>query len=56
MFNGDIALVLAAYNAGENAVIRYGRRVPPYPETLRYVPRVLENYRALGGSPKTQGQ
>jgi soluble lytic murein transglycosylase-like protein len=50
LFNGDLALVLAAYNAGENAVIRHGRRVPPYPETLQYVPRVLGIYRALGGS------
>ena len=47
MFNGDLNLVLAAYNAGENAVMRHGRRVPPYPETLRYVPRVLQQYNAL---------
>jgi len=47
LFNGDLNLVLAAYNAGENAVMRYGRRVPPYPETLRYVPRVLQQYNAL---------
>jgi soluble lytic murein transglycosylase-like protein len=56
MFNGDLALVLAAYNAGENAVIRHGRRVPPYPETQRYVPRVLENYKALGGPPNSQSR
>jgi hypothetical protein len=36
---------VAAYNAGENAVIRYGLRVPPYTETLGYVPRVLDFYR-----------
>ena len=54
LFNGDLALVLAAYNAGENAVIRYGRRVPPYPETLQYVPRVLNIYRALGAGPQGQ--
>jgi soluble lytic murein transglycosylase-like protein len=47
MFDGDLPLVLAAYNAGENAVLRHGRRVPPYPETLRYVPRVLDTYQAL---------
>jgi soluble lytic murein transglycosylase-like protein len=52
MFNGDLTLVLAAYNAGENAVLRHGRRIPPYPETLRYVPRVLSVYRSLGGEPK----
>jgi len=45
MFKGRMDLAIAAYNAGENAVIRYGRRVPPYHETLGYVPRVLEFYR-----------
>jgi len=41
-----INLALAAYNAGENAVLRYGRRIPPYPETQTYVRRVLSYYRA----------
>jgi soluble lytic murein transglycosylase-like protein len=41
LFGGDLELALAAYNAGENAVIRAGYRVPPYDETQRYVPRVL---------------
>ena len=50
MFGGDLKLVLAAYNAGENAVIRNGWRVPPYPETARYVPRVLNVYNALNGT------
>ena len=45
MFKGDMRLAVAAYNAGENAVIRYGLRVPPYAETLGYVPKVLEFYR-----------
>jgi len=47
LFDGDPALVAAGYNAGEGAVLRYGR-VPPYRETQRYVPRVLaarEGYR-----------
>ena len=44
MFKGNTELAVAAYNAGENAVIRYGRRVPPYSETLGYVPRVLDFY------------
>jgi soluble lytic murein transglycosylase-like protein len=43
LFNGNLPLVLAAYNAGENAVIRYNNRIPPYPETQTYVKRVL-NY------------
>jgi soluble lytic murein transglycosylase-like protein len=44
LFNNDLELVLAAYNAGENAVIRAGHRVPPYEETMTYVPRVLRYY------------
>lgn len=44
MFNQDKKLALAAYNAGENAVLRHGRKIPPYRETIRYVPRVLALY------------
>ncbi len=44
LFGGDVRLAVAAYNAGENAVIRHGRRVPPYQETIKYVPMVLERY------------
>lgn len=44
MFGNDLRLVLAAYNAGEEAVIRYGRRIPPFRETVEYVPKVLSHY------------
>lgn len=44
MFNDNVGLALAAYNAGEKAVIRAGHRIPPYAETRSYVPRVLEHY------------
>jgi soluble lytic murein transglycosylase-like protein len=44
MFNNNLGLALAAYNAGENAVIQHGNRIPPYPETRSYVPRVMQHY------------
>ena len=45
MFNGNIELAVAAYNAGENAVIKYGNKIPPYAETVQYVPKVIGFYR-----------
>ena len=45
MFNGSIELAVAAYNAGENAVIRYGHKIPPFAETMGYVPKALGFYR-----------
>jgi soluble lytic murein transglycosylase-like protein len=45
MFNGRIDLMLAAYNAGEGAVRRYGNRIPPYPETQDYVQKIMGLYR-----------
>ncbi len=49
MFNGNIKLALAGYNAGENAVIKYGYKIPPYNETQNYVEKVLYHYTNLGG-------
>ena len=46
-YHSNIELALAAYNAGEDAVERYGRQVPPFPETLNYVPSVMAVYRKL---------
>ncbi|MBF0187102.1 MAG: lytic transglycosylase domain-containing protein [Magnetococcales bacterium] len=43
-FKGDVRLSLAAYNAGEYAVKKYGNKVPPYPETRNYVVKVLKAY------------
>ncbi len=45
MFDNNVELAVAAYNAGENAVVRHGRRIPPYRETRAYVPKVLALYR-----------
>jgi soluble lytic murein transglycosylase-like protein len=45
MFNNNLTLALAAYNAGEGAVIQHGNRIPPYAETRTYVPRVLQHYK-----------
>lgn len=45
MFNNDVSLALAAYNAGESAVVKYGNRIPPNRETRKYVPKVLGYYR-----------
>ncbi len=43
-FNNNLSLALAAYNAGPNKVKQYGR-IPPYPETQRFVREVIKYYR-----------
>jgi len=47
MFDGDVSLALAGYNAGEGAVKRYGYNVPPYPETVNYVRKIKRRYQTL---------
>ena len=46
-FDSNLELALAAYNAGEEAVERYGRHVPPFRETMSYVPSVMRVYQRL---------
>jgi hypothetical protein len=46
LFDGDLKLALAAYNAGPQKVLRYDG-IPPYPETRAYVTRVLDYYAAI---------
>jgi soluble lytic murein transglycosylase-like protein len=43
-FDSDLELALAGYNAGENAVEKFGNRIPPFDETQNYVRKVLEIY------------
>jgi soluble lytic murein transglycosylase-like protein len=45
LLKGDLKLTLAAYNAGPEAVQKYKNHVPPYRETMHYVPKVLKYYR-----------
>ncbi len=44
LYNNNVKLALAAYNAGEKAVAKYGNKIPPYPETQNYVKKVLAFY------------
>jgi hypothetical protein len=44
MFDSNLKLAVAGYNAGENAVKKYNNSIPPYPETQNYVAQVLALY------------
>ena len=57
LFNDDLSRVLAGYNAGENAVLKYGG-IPPYEETGTYVQRALTVYhgRPFGGAISFAGR
>lgn len=50
MFNGDLELTVAGYNAGEEAVMRHGG-IPPYAQTKEYVVRVTKYYRRYRTNP-----
>jgi soluble lytic murein transglycosylase-like protein len=50
-FGQDVRLALAAYNAGEDAVDRNGGQIPPFSETMAYVPRVMKIYQMLRNQP-----
>ena len=52
LYNGDLLLALAAYNAGERAVAKH-RGIPPYTETRTYVRRVLDHYTRYKKESKT---
>jgi len=54
LFEGNVALALAAYNAGEHAVDRQGRVIPRYRETMLYVPQVLDAYLRYRAVESTQ--
>jgi hypothetical protein len=49
MFDKHLDLVLTAYNAGEVAVKKYSRQIPPYPETRQYVKAVIAKYALNAG-------
>ncbi len=46
-YNSNLTLALAAYNAGPDSVDKYGQRVPPYLETMKYVQRITKTYAKL---------
>jgi len=59
-YKNNLTLALAAYNAGPDTVDKYGRRVPPYLETMKYVQRIAKTYAKLkanlSGPPSAEPQ
>jgi len=56
LFGGRVDLALAGYNAGEGAVMKYGRRIPPYRETQNYVRTIGTRYAQSGGGVMLTGK
>lgn len=56
MFDSDTKLALAGYNAGENAVIKYGYSIPPYRETQNYVKKVMHHYKHLSSTSPSKNE
>lgn len=56
LHDGNVALALASYNAGQYAVVRHGRRIPPYKETMLYVPAVLSRMQAASIRPHPESR
>jgi hypothetical protein len=52
----NLTLALAAYNAGPERVDQYGRRVPPYLETMKYVQRIAKSYAKIKAETTAQKQ
>ena len=55
-FDGDMSLALAAYNAGEGAVRKYGNKIPPYRETRNYVAKIMAHYEQLSKQTSIQNE
>jgi len=55
-YRNNLTLALAAYNAGPERVDQYGRRVPPYLETMKYVQRIAKSYAKIKAQAAQQNR